>query len=112
MYRADRNCIQHADPRHSWKSWQHYYVKHADYFDHLIEQYQLEHSISIPPTVTNQIRKRYGFTEAEDALLVEHIAKNDLSGQRKGLSLYNVLSQVLPFVGTSHHIEKGLIFIF
>ncbi|KAJ4467308.1 hypothetical protein C8R41DRAFT_54753 [Lentinula lateritia] len=84
---------QHADPRHSWKSWQHYYVKHADYFDHLIEQYQLEHSISIPPTVTNQIRKRYGFTEAEDALLVEHIAKNDLSGQRKGLSLYNVLSQ-------------------
>ncbi|KAJ3878999.1 hypothetical protein F5051DRAFT_215614 [Lentinula edodes] len=84
---------QHADSRHSWKSWQHYYVKHADYFDHLIEQYQLEHSISIPPTVTNQIHKRYGFTEAEDALLVEHIAKNDLSGQRKGLSLYNVLSQ-------------------
>ncbi|KAJ4487202.1 hypothetical protein C8J55DRAFT_558261 [Lentinula edodes] len=84
---------QHADSRHSWKSWQHYYVKYADYFDHLIEQYQLEHSIPISPTATNQIQKRYGFTEAEDALIVEHIAKNDLSGQRKGLSLYNVLSQ-------------------
>ncbi|KAJ4483591.1 hypothetical protein J3R30DRAFT_1805965 [Lentinula aciculospora] len=86
--------LQNPNSGHSWKSWQHYYYDHAEYFDRLIEEYQLEHNIPISKLASKSPKqKRFGFSEAEDALLVEYIAKNDLNGQRKGLHLYNGLSQ-------------------
>ncbi|KIK61216.1 hypothetical protein GYMLUDRAFT_73582 [Collybiopsis luxurians FD-317 M1] len=89
-----KNLVQQRRSSHSWKSWQWYYIQHQDYFDPLVEKYQLDNGIPLPHVSgSTPTKKKYAFTEAEDEMLVEYIARNDLTGKRKGLHLYDGLAK-------------------